>query len=88
MRSYRLLIYREDTLLGHFDTATPGALAAAREIASYLASNSTYRLELLEAYDERRILECSPNGVRLISCEPVFRAATEKINFISELKER
>lgn len=75
MTTYRLLIRRHERLLGHFESDTPDALDAVRDIAARLGASDGYRLELLVAEGERRLLESTPQGVRVVSREPMFRPA-------------
>ncbi|MCC2957569.1 cytoplasmic protein [Massilia sp. IC2-477] len=76
MSVYRINIWRHGKLLGHFESATPWARDAARELAALLGAAREYRLEYLAARDERRLIESGPAGMRLVSSEPVFEAAT------------
>ncbi len=73
MKIYRLMIYRHDRLLGHFESAVPWAREAVAEIRASLVQMDDVRLELLEGYDERRVVESTPHGVRLLYSEPLFR---------------
>jgi len=76
MSIYRINIWRHGTLLGHFQSDTPWAEDAARDIAALLGSNPAYRLEILAAHSERRLVESGPGGMRLVSSEPLFAPAT------------
>jgi hypothetical protein len=49
-----------------------------KDIAARLGEADGYRLELLVADSERRLLESGPDGVRLLSSEPLFIATTLK----------
>ncbi len=72
MPHYRLLVHRHDKYLGHFDADTGDALHAIREIATRLSGGDGYRLELLAAHGERRLLESGPDGLRVLGREPLF----------------
>lgn len=72
MPHYRLLVHRDDKYLGHFDADTGDALPAIREIAARLPAGDGYRLELQAAHGERRLLESSPDGLRVLGREPLF----------------
>lgn len=72
MQKYRLSIHRHGQLLGHFDSDVPWAREAVRSIAGCLGELG-YGLELRVAEGERRLLESTPGGVRLLGCEPLFR---------------
>lgn len=73
MKLYRLVIRQQGRLLGHFDTELPDALDALREISSRLPTSEGFQLEVLEARDEKRLLESTSSGIRVLSREPVFR---------------
>jgi len=72
MQTYRLVIRQHGKLLGHFDSNTPSASNSIREIASRFTQAEGFELELLVAEQERRLLESGPDGIRLVSSEPVF----------------
>jgi len=76
VKTYRLVIYRHDRLLGHFESDTPWSREAARDIAARLSADDGYRLELLVADGERRLLESTPQGLRVLSREPEFKPAS------------
>ncbi|WP_341929052.1 cytoplasmic protein [Methyloversatilis discipulorum] len=78
MNTYRLIIHNRDQLLGHFESSTPSARKAVTEIADCL-KRSGYQLELLVAYDEKRLVESTSQGVRLLSSEPLFKPASFNI---------
>ncbi len=75
MKRYRLMVHRNTKLMGHFESATPWAQDALQDIARCLAE-AGYDLELLVAESERRLLDSGPDGVRIVSSEPIFKAAT------------
>ncbi|MNI54214.1 hypothetical protein D3C73_1091010 [compost metagenome] len=72
MHTHRLVIRQHGKLLGHFDSNTPSAAQAMREVASRFPESEGFELELFVAQHERRVLESGPEGIRLISSEPVF----------------
>lgn len=74
MQTYRLIIQRHGQLLGHFESAVPWAREAVQSIAGCLGELG-YSLELQVADGERRLLESTPQGIRLLSGEPLFRRA-------------
>lgn len=76
MHTHRLVIRRHGKLLGHFDSNTPNAASAVREIASRFTEAEGFELEFLVAEQERRLLESGPEGIRLLSSEPVFVRVT------------
>ncbi|WP_460126078.1 cytoplasmic protein [Pseudomonas sp. S2_C03] len=75
MHTHRLIIRQHDKLLGHFDSSTPDARDAIREIASRFPESEGFEVQLFVAQQERRLLESGPEGIRLISIEPVFTSA-------------
>ena len=74
MHIYRLIIRRHDRLLGYFESSTPWSREAVEDIAARLGSDDGYHLELLIADGERRLLESSPDGIRVLSIEYRFKS--------------
>ncbi|MBD9516866.1 cytoplasmic protein [Pseudomonas sp. PDM22] len=74
MHKYRLTIQRHGQLLGHFDSDLPWARDAVRAIAESLGGQD-FDLELQVADSERRLLESSPAGIKVLASEPLFRPA-------------
>ncbi|QEY71442.1 cytoplasmic protein [Pseudomonas denitrificans (nom. rej.)] len=72
MHKYRLTIQRHGQLLGHFDSDLPWARDAVRAIAESLGGQD-FDLELQVADSERRLLESSPAGIKVLASEPLFR---------------
>jgi hypothetical protein len=72
MQKYRLIIQRHGQLLGHFDSDLPWARDAVRAIAETLGGQA-FDLELQVADSERRLLESSPAGIKVLASEPLFR---------------
>ncbi|MFS2122719.1 cytoplasmic protein [Pseudomonas sp. Pseusp97] len=72
MHKYRLIIHRHGQLLGHFDSDLPWARDAVRAIAQSL-DGQHFDLELQVADSERRLLESSPAGLKVLASEPLFR---------------
>lgn len=75
MNRYRLMVRRDTRLLGHFESAVPWAQDAVQDIAQCL-TEAGYDLELLVADSERRLLDSSPDGIRILHSEPIFKSAT------------
>ncbi|CAM4275833.1 cytoplasmic protein [Kerstersia similis] len=75
MHTYRLIIQRHGKLLGHFESAVSWSRDAIADIASRFPLADGYQLELLIEDGERRIVESTPAGVRLLSREPFFKPA-------------
>ncbi|WP_406625200.1 cytoplasmic protein [Acidovorax sp. SDU_ACID1] len=72
MHTYRLVIRRHDKPLGHFESSTPWSREAVEDIAARLPAADGYRLELLIANGERRLLESGPDGIRVLSTDLIF----------------
>ncbi len=72
MDTYRLVIRRHDRLLGHFESGAPWSREAVEDIAARLPAADGYRLELLVASGERRLLESSRDGIRVLSSDLLF----------------
>lgn len=72
MQKYRLIIQRHGQWLGHFDSDAPWAKEAVRSIAGCLGELG-YGLELQVADSERRWLESSPSGIKVLASEPLYR---------------
>ncbi|MEP9319584.1 cytoplasmic protein [Pseudomonas sp. LABIM340] len=72
MQKYRLIIQRHGQLLGQFDSDLPWARDAVRAIAESLGGQD-FDLELQVADSERRLLESSPAGIKVLASEPLFR---------------
>lgn len=73
MKTYRLVIHQQDRLFGHFESSTPWSAEAVKAIAACLNQCEGYRLELLAAYDERRLIESRPEGLRVLYSELLFK---------------
>lgn len=76
MSSYRLLVHQQDRHLGHFDAEGAEALQTIHRIAALLRPEDGFQLELLVAQGERRLLESGPEGLRVLSREPLFQPAS------------
>ena len=72
MNKYRLMVHKHDKLLGHFESDTPWAREAVRDISRCLVE-AGYELKLLVSNSERRLLDSGPDGIRVLSSEPIFK---------------
>ncbi|WP_343651317.1 hypothetical protein [Stenotrophomonas sp.] len=72
MTVYRLNLYRGDRLLGHFETGTATGREDLRELVDRLSVD--YRVETLASYDEKRLVEASAEGIKVLYRELQFRA--------------
>lgn len=76
MQTHRLIIHHHDRLWGHFDSSVPWSLQAVQDLAARLPEADGYRLELLVSRGEQRLLESSPDGVRVLYSNPLFIPVT------------
>lgn len=76
MNTYRLVIHQKDRLFGHFESRTPWSEEAIKAIAACLSQCEGYRLELLVADDENRLIESTKQGIRVLYSEPLFKPSS------------
>lgn len=76
MKSYRLVLRQQGRIVGHFDTTGEAALKDACVARSLFGLAGGYQCELLVADSERRILESTPEGLRVLSREKCYRSVT------------
>ena len=76
MATHRLVIWRHERLLGHFDSTTPWSEEAVKDIAGHLHASDGYRVQCLVAHSERRLVESGPAGIRVLGIEPDFQPTT------------
>lgn len=74
MKAYRLVISRHGRLLGQFESETPWADDAIRDLLQRLPARDGYRTELFVAHEERRLLESGPHGLKVLCREPLFQS--------------
>ncbi|WP_325950297.1 cytoplasmic protein [Pseudomonas putida] len=72
MSTYRLVVQRHQKLLGHFESSTPWASEAIEDLIARLPVSEGFELQLLVAKEERRLIESSSAGIRVLGCEPIF----------------
>ncbi len=77
MPVYRLVIRRDGRLIGHFESTAASALDDSRDIAARLPAKDGYQLSLLVAEGERRLLESTPQGIRLLASENLYAPVPE-----------
>lgn len=77
MPVYRLVIKRDGRLIGHFESTAASALDDSRDIAARLPAKDGYQLSLLVAEGERRLLESTPHGIRLLASENLYTPTPE-----------
>ena len=79
MKSYRLVVRQQGRIVGHFDTTGEAALEDACVARSLFGLAGGYQCVLLVSESERRILESTPGGMRVLSREKCYRAVTRAI---------
>ena len=75
MHSYRLVVRREGRTVGHFETTGMNALEDACRARTMFENESGCQCELWVADSERRILESSPQGMKILASEMSYRPA-------------
>lgn len=75
MHSYRLVVRREGRTVGHFETTGMNALEDACRARTMFENDSGCQCELWVADSERRILESSPQGMKILASEKCYRPA-------------
>ncbi|WEJ86781.1 MAG: cytoplasmic protein [Klebsiella huaxiensis] len=73
MKSYRLVVRQQGRVVGHFDTSGSEALEDACEVSSLFGAVGGYQCDLLVSDSEKRILESSPEGMKVLSREKCYR---------------
>ncbi len=76
MSAYRLVIRRHGKLLGHFESQTAWAQEALQDVARQLPEDLGYQLETQVSIGERRLLESTPTGIRVLGSEQLFKTVT------------
>lgn len=72
MAIYRLTIYQNRKLLGHFVSDTPHSQQAVSKIAAALSAENDFHFELQVARSERRLLQADTNGTQVLAREPNY----------------
>lgn len=73
MSHYRLIIHRHDQRLGQFDSEGPQAREHLIALAARLPDADGFRLQWQQAIGEQRLLHSGPDGLKVLSSEPVYR---------------
>ncbi|CAB3872072.1 cytoplasmic protein [Achromobacter denitrificans] len=79
MPVHRLVIMRHGRLIGHFESTLASTQDDCREIASRLPSEDGYQVSLQIADGERRLLESTPAGIRVLASETLFKSVPEDL---------
>lgn len=69
---YRIVVWKDFRFWCKVDTHGPVAKQAAKEMMALLENQDGYSIEIQVSHDDKRILETGPNGIRLLSIEPIF----------------
>jgi len=72
MAIYKLTIYQNRKLLGHFVSDTPHSQQAVSTLAAALSAEHGFHFELQVARSERRLLQADTNGVHVLAREPHY----------------
>lgn len=72
MNKYRLQIWQNDRLWGRFESEGPQAKLAIQEMCHRLPAGEGFEYKLFIAHDEKRIIESSPAGIRLLAAEVLY----------------
>ncbi|CAM3073558.1 hypothetical protein SB6411_01484 [Klebsiella spallanzanii] len=73
MKSYRLVVRQQGRVVGYFDTTGSEALEDACEVGALFGAVGGYQCDLLVSDSEKRILESSPEGMKILSREKCYR---------------
>lgn len=73
MSGYRLIVHRNDVLLGRFDSDGPQARQHLQTIAATLPAAEGFQLQWQQAVGEQRLLSSGPQGLRVLSSEAVYQ---------------
>ena len=71
--THRLSIYKNESLIGHLDCENSHAEALISKLQSVLCAEDGWTSVRWVSDQEKRILESSPAGIKLISSEKLFR---------------
>lgn len=72
MTMYKLCLWQNGRLMGDFVSETPWAAEAMELIRQRFPTDEGFSTAVWVAHHEKRVLETTLDGVRLISREPVF----------------
>lgn len=73
MSGYRLIIHCQDQRWGQFDSEGPQAREHLIALAARLPDADGFRLQWQQAVGEQRLLHSGPDGLKVLSSEPVYR---------------
>ena len=79
MKSYRLVVRQQGRIVGYFETAGNEALEDVCVARSLFGVTGGYQCDLLVSDSERRILESTPEGLRILSREKCYQPVTSAI---------
>ncbi|WP_324724519.1 hypothetical protein [Lelliottia sp. JS-SCA-14] len=73
LTTHRLSVYFHDNLIGNLDCENNQAETLIRKLQSVLSAEEGWSSIRFVSDQEKRILESSPAGIKLISSEKIFR---------------
>lgn len=79
MKSYRLVVRQQGRIIGHFETSGRDALEDICVARAMFGMAGGYQCELLVSDSERRVLECGPEGMKILMQEKCYRPFTSQI---------
>lgn len=79
---YRIVVWKDFRFWCKVDMHGPIAKEAMEEMISLLSAQNGYSVELQVSHEDKRILETSPSGTRLLAVEPIF--TTVEVNSLEQ----
>ncbi|MCT7361137.1 hypothetical protein [Thalassolituus pacificus] len=73
MSQFKILLWQNQSLLGQFESAANAGHELIQQIRSRFPQEAGFRTEVMVASDEKRIIESSRQGIRLISREVIYQ---------------
>lgn len=77
MSQFKILLWQNQSLLGQFESAANTGHELIQQIHSRFPQEAGFRTEVMVASDEKRIIESSRQGIRLISREVIYQPYNE-----------
>lgn len=73
MKTYRLSVYRQHRLVGNLDCHGSDAQELIARLESVLPAESGWTLSRWVSDQEKRLLESTPDGIKVLASEKLFR---------------
>ncbi len=77
MSQFKILLWQNQSLLGQFESAANTGHELIQQIRSRFPQEAGFRTEVMVSSDEKRIIESSRQGIRLISREVIYQPYNE-----------